>query len=137
MEIPVELFVYGSLMRGLKHHDQMKGAQFLRRARLCGYQLVLYQEGYPALVVRTAPSTAKSSASAVEGELFAVGPEQLVRLDLFEECPDLYQRGSVVLADGSSAQAYLIGPELARSCTEIPGDYRSYLKTTGLRRLPV
>ncbi len=98
------LFVYGSLRRGGQHHDQMRGARFCGIARTRpGY--ALYQHGaYPALA---------EGAGAVQGELWLVSDELLGRLDDFEGCPELYQRGEVELSDGSRAVAYLVSAELA------------------------
>jgi gamma-glutamylcyclotransferase (GGCT)/AIG2-like uncharacterized protein YtfP len=100
------LFVYGSLKRGLVHHGQMRGATFVATARLSRHYLVLYEEGYPALV----PSDDESDW--VEGEIFYVTPEQLARLDEFEEVPTLYQRSEVTLDDGTRAFSYSIAHEI-------------------------
>ena len=110
------MFVYGSLKRGLVHHDQMRGARFERPARTApGYRLVLYAAGYPALT----PSVAAVSGLGVSGEVYWVTAPHLARLDRFEEVPSLYQRAVVVLDDGTSAQAYLIDSSRARGLPEL------------------
>jgi len=135
MKEAVPLFVYGSLMSGLKHHDQLAGARRLGDAQLMGHHLVLYEGAYPALVPgppRNAPlagSTLSKQAqlTVVVGEVFVVEPEHLQRLDLFEECPDLYQRIQVSLVGGMLAQAYAVTGELALNYPPILGNFREYL----------
>jgi gamma-glutamylaminecyclotransferase len=94
-----ELFVYGSLKRGLRHHAELRGAVFLGEVRTAPrYRLVLYG-AYPALT---------RGDSAVAGELYRVDEAKLARLDDFEGCPDLYRRDRVELADGRHVVAYLL-----------------------------
>ena len=111
------MFVYGSLKRGLIHHEELKGARFLREAHLPGYHLVLYEDSYPALVENPA------SQLGVRGELFAVSPEQLSQLDEFEDCPRLYQRMRVQLADGHCPWAYVIPKDAGARYTIISGEW--------------
>ncbi|HEX9622064.1 MAG TPA: gamma-glutamylcyclotransferase family protein [Polyangiaceae bacterium] len=108
------LFVYGSLKAGFEHHGRMRGARFEAAAATAyGYRLVVL-EGYPALV-------AGAGAGSVRGELYWVKLELLEALDRFEDCPELYQRHPIALADGSAAQAYSISAQRAGLCPEIPG----------------
>jgi gamma-glutamylcyclotransferase (GGCT)/AIG2-like uncharacterized protein YtfP len=107
------LFVYGSLKRGFVHHAELAGARL--EGEVCtasGYRLVL-KGRYPAL--------AEGGTATVCGELYLVNPELLERLDVFEGCPKLYQRGRVRLSDGSEALAYVIASDLAETFPEIPG----------------
>jgi gamma-glutamylcyclotransferase (GGCT)/AIG2-like uncharacterized protein YtfP len=86
----VRLFVYGSLMRGERHHAELKEAPFLGRAQTApGYALETVGE-YLALVERPA------SATAVSGELYQVQSGLLQELDEFEGQD--YSRGRVVLS---------------------------------------
>lgn len=103
------LFVYGSLKRGARHHEELAGARFLGEARtLPGYALELVGE-YWALVERP------GQESSVPGELYEMTDELLARLDEFEG--DGYVRGIVPLAPSdpeengrkSFALAYLKG----------------------------
>jgi gamma-glutamylcyclotransferase (GGCT)/AIG2-like uncharacterized protein YtfP len=87
----------------------MAGGRFLGRAMTRpGFRKVLFDEGYPALYF------SKALPSAVAGELYAVEEEHLKRLDVFEGCPDWYQREVIELDDGTQAFAYLIPEE--RGC---------------------
>ncbi len=77
------------------------------------YVMVLYEEGYPALV--ELPGVDDSSVDrGVDGETYLVTAEHLARLDEFEGCPHLYQRKRIRLADKSEADAYVISPDIGR-----------------------
>ncbi len=105
------MFVYGSLKRGFRHHDQMVGARFLGEARTAArYTLVLAGE-YPALV--------DGGTTAVAGEVFAVDDRHLTALDAFEEVPELYVRGELELAGGERVFAYFLPAERARDLAVI------------------
>jgi gamma-glutamylcyclotransferase (GGCT)/AIG2-like uncharacterized protein YtfP len=108
------LFVYGTLKRGHANHAQLAEARFLGEARTApGY--ALYRAGpYPAL--------ASGGAAGVTGELYAVPGPSFRRLDEFEGCPWLYERGLIQLSDGRWVAAYLI-PETRRvECEECLGE---------------
>jgi gamma-glutamylcyclotransferase (GGCT)/AIG2-like uncharacterized protein YtfP len=84
----VRLFVYGSLKRAGRHHDQLRGAVFLGEAEtVAGY--ALEQAGEYLELVSVA------GAGSVTGELFEVSESLLLALDDFEG--DAYHRGQVRL----------------------------------------
>lgn len=112
------VFVYGSLKRGLQHAGEMRDAEYLGRDSLLGAYLVLYEEGYPGLVLTG------DSAEEVHGELYRVSRELLAGLDEFEECPDLYQRRQVRLSSGRLAWAYCVSVERASRFRRISGEWR-------------
>src|SRR6476619_1131354 len=86
----VRLFVYGSLKRGGRHHDQLQGAVFLGEVETAaGYALEPVGE-YLALVAR-------AGARGVSGELFEISESRLPALDNFEG--EAYFRGEVRLSD--------------------------------------
>jgi gamma-glutamylcyclotransferase (GGCT)/AIG2-like uncharacterized protein YtfP len=94
----VRLFVYGSLKRGGRHHDELAGARFLGLAETePGYRLEALGDGeYLALVpVAGSRDAAASAISAVKGELFEVDESLFPALDAFEG--DAYIRGQVRL----------------------------------------
>jgi gamma-glutamylcyclotransferase (GGCT)/AIG2-like uncharacterized protein YtfP len=83
----VHLFVYGSLKRGGRHHDELEGATFLGPAETApGYRLEPLGE-YLALV------EAEPGSGCVPGELFEVPLAKLPALDAFEG--DAYVRAEV------------------------------------------
>jgi gamma-glutamylcyclotransferase (GGCT)/AIG2-like uncharacterized protein YtfP len=86
------LFVYGTLMRGQPAHRLLRGARFLYRTTTPpGF--TLYDLGpYPAAVGR--------GHGRVHGELYAVPPTLLRRLDAYENCPREYQRYHIQTARG-------------------------------------
>jgi gamma-glutamylaminecyclotransferase len=99
----VLLFVYGSLKAGYENAHLLAGAISFGEVRTApGYRLVSYIEGYPGLV------RVPGSSESVAGELYAVDPALLDELDAFEDCPTLYQRMSIELHDGRTAEAYVI-----------------------------
>ncbi|HXS17398.1 MAG TPA: gamma-glutamylcyclotransferase family protein [Polyangiaceae bacterium] len=126
----VPLFVYGSLMFGLKHHQQLVGARPLGEAELMDHHLVLYEGAYPALVpgVPAGADPGVAQRYAVVGEVFMVEHEHLLRLDQFEDCPDLYQRVEVTLCCGLRAQAYAITRKRAQAYPVIGGSFREFLR---------
>lgn len=101
-----ELFAYGSLKRGFRHHELLAGAEFRGEvATAAGYHLVVLGE-YPAL--------ADGGDGSVFGELYAVESALLARLDEFEGSE--YERRDVRLASGGMAHAYFARmPALALS----------------------
>ncbi len=123
-EVAHRVFVYGSLMRGLEHHDQIQRAGTAQScATEAGYYLAL-QGRYPALV--------RGGVGRVVGEVYSVSLAELQRLDDFEGCPSLYQRQRLVLEDGSEAWGYLISEEQAADLPRIPsGCWRSASETGG------
>lgn len=108
------LFVYGTLKQGHANHAQLAEARFLGEARTApGY--ALYRAGpYPALAV--------GGAARVRGELYAVPGASFCRLDEFEGCPWLYERGRIQLADGRWVAAYLIPEARQAECDECLGE---------------
>lgn len=99
----VQLFVYGSLKSGYENAHLMARAVRLGTARTTpGYQLIRYQDGYPALV------HVPRSEGTVAGELYEVDAAHLLELDAFEDCPALYQRVPIELGDGRVAEAYVV-----------------------------
>jgi gamma-glutamylcyclotransferase (GGCT)/AIG2-like uncharacterized protein YtfP len=113
-----ELFVYGTLMRGEHHHDVMLEAEFVREAEtLPAYELVLI-DYFPAML--------EGGQTRVCGELYRVDGETLARLDALEEVPHYYIRARIALADGQSADTYVMPRERARGAVRIPsGSFRA------------
>ncbi len=113
----MRLFVYGSLMRGEPNHRLLDRARFLGPATTAPRFELADLGPYPALV--------GGGETAVAGELYAVGPQTLARLDRFEHHPFFYRRATIPLADGSPAEAYLMpSPAVAGYPVIASGDWR-------------
>jgi gamma-glutamylcyclotransferase (GGCT)/AIG2-like uncharacterized protein YtfP len=130
-----QIFVYGSLRKGLRHEMHRvldRAARFVANATVRG---ALFDLGaYPGLVV------AESATGVVTGELYVLdagnAEQTLALLDDYEGCassdlePHEFRRAlmQVTLADGStrSAWAYLLNRPYA-GLTRIPsGDYLAW-----------
>ena len=97
----VHLFVYGSLKRGGRHHDELEGTAFLGLAETApGYRLETWGQ-YLAMVADATATT------TVPGELFEVPLTKLPALDAFEG--NAYERSEVpvLLHRGKSAETRL------------------------------
>jgi gamma-glutamylaminecyclotransferase len=98
---PTRLFVYGTLKRGLCRHYCLAGERFLGEARTLPRYRLLNLGDYPGLV------EAAVGGRPIAGELYAVSPACLERLDRMEGVDvGLYARQAVALQTGEPAEAY-------------------------------
>lgn len=113
----VRLFIYGTLRRGEAAHGLLGDARFVGEALTApAYALFAFPD-WPALV--------PGGDGAVAGEVYEVDAETLAALDAYEDCPDLYVRRPIRLADGSPAEAYLLSPAQVAGLPVIPsGDWK-------------
>ena len=82
----VQLFVYGTLKRGLSRHGVLKDQQFICAARTAHRFRLFDCGGYPGMV-------AVVNGERIYGEVFAITPECLRHCDLVEAVADgLYSR---------------------------------------------
>jgi gamma-glutamylcyclotransferase (GGCT)/AIG2-like uncharacterized protein YtfP len=105
-EATVRLFVYGLLLKGEREHALLDGAQLLGEARTAPEHTLVDLSFYPALLV--------GGHVEVLGELYAVSRELRFKLDVHHQCPALFRRVSVNLADGSQAETYAMDDEKVR-----------------------
>ena len=125
-----ELFVNGTLMRGLALHDNLKGAAFLGEAVTepvyCMYSI---GDVHPGMF------ETDDGGVAVKGELYLVPDDVWARIEAGEP-PNLY-RGEIKLADGRRPFGILYPRELAegqhRDISEY-GDWRAYMAAAGATR---
>jgi gamma-glutamylaminecyclotransferase len=103
LEAHTLVFVYGTLLFGESNHGHLVGARLIGEAKTQpAFQL--HDLGpYPGLVA--------GGEHAIIGELYAVDEATLAALDRLEGTPDFYQRVRIVLADGTSAETYLLTSE--------------------------
>ena len=115
------LFVYGTLMQGMRNHSYLEGATFVGPVETKPEYELVTNGSIPA---------ARSGAGTVKGEVYEVSEELLTKLDAVEEVSsDLYDRQNVELADGSKAIIYLGGERMfsSDSWETVPGgDFRAY-----------
>ena len=116
------LFVNGTLMRGLELHDNLAGAEFKEEiATAPNYRLHtiddLHQGMYKVV----------SNGVAVDGELYELSPEILLRV--IEGEPAGLYRGPVTLADGRVVPGILYSEEMAIKHPDISkhGGWKKYI----------
>ena len=119
-----ELFVNGTLMRGLKLHANLDGAEFLGEFRTAPrYRLFSIGDVHPGMF-EVGPG---EDGVSVAGELSQVPDDVWARVEAGEP-PGLY-RGRVTLEDGREVWGILFPRKLAegkhREITEF-GDWRAY-----------
>lgn len=116
-----ELFVNGTLMRGLALHES-DGAEFLEETRTAArYRLYSIDDVHPGMF------EVAEGGVEIAGELYRVPLDVLARVEAGEP-PHLY-RGPVRLIDGREVQGILYPRELAeangRDISDY-GDWRAY-----------
>jgi gamma-glutamylcyclotransferase (GGCT)/AIG2-like uncharacterized protein YtfP len=105
-DAPIELFVNGTLMRGLGLHANLAGAEFVGACRTAPrYRLYSIGDVHPGMF------EVSEGGVAVDGELYRVPPDVLQRVEAGEP-PGLY-RGPIALSDGQVVQGILYPRELA------------------------
>ncbi len=94
------LFVYGTLMQGMRNHVYLEKAKFVGPARTKPEYELLYNGSIPAV---------KAGTESVQGELYEVDGATLASLDVLEEVDSkLYEKREIEL-DGKKATIYLGG----------------------------
>ena len=109
----VLLFVYGLLLHGEREHGLLEGAPLLGQARTTPEHTLVELDFYPVLLA--------GGHVAVQGELYGVSRELRFKLDVHHQCPALFRRISVKLADGSEAQTYAMDEEKVRGRRRLRG----------------
>ncbi len=93
------VFVYGTLLRGLRNHYLLDGASFVRADVTVDRFTLLDFGRYPAVVPRP--------RDPIHGEVYDVDDDVLVALDALEDYPRWYDRVQVQLAGGGAAWMYV------------------------------
>lgn len=123
------VFVYGTLMQGLRNHHLMSAAKFSGSAKtlLPSYSLVQFpSESSPGNVT---PGMKKHGTDCVVGELYIVDDESLARLDQLEQNGVEYERSRVMLDDGSQAWAYFLIAKKQECAKGTPNFIRNVVET--------
>jgi gamma-glutamylaminecyclotransferase len=96
----IRVFVYGTLKRGGSNHRHLAGQHFVAAARTAPIYRLYLLDGYPGLV------EAPNQGVSVDGEIWAVDPACLARLDELEGTTEnLYARRPVTLLPPHDALA--------------------------------
>jgi gamma-glutamylcyclotransferase (GGCT)/AIG2-like uncharacterized protein YtfP len=121
--MPVELFVNGTLMRGLALHHNLDGAKFLGAVRTAPiYRLYSIGDIHPGMF------EVATGGVSVAGEFYRMSDEVWRRVEEGEP-PHLY-RGLVRLADGRTVDGILYPRALAEGRHKdisAFGDWRAYI----------
>ena len=124
------LFIYGTLMPGLRLEAEMHGARFMGPAQVPGGLVDLGR--YPGFL---------QGDGSVSGEVYEVDDAHLARLDGVEDmvpsdrAASQYWRETVTVSggplQGQQVQTYVYNRPVD-GCTPIPhGDYRRYIREVG------
>jgi len=121
----VELFVNGTLMRGLALHHNLDGAEFLGEFRTAPvYRLYSIGDVHPGMF------EVATGGVSVAGEMYRMSDETWARVEAGEP-PHLY-RGPVKLSDGRTVDGILFPREHAegkhKDISDF-GDWRAYMAT--------
>jgi gamma-glutamylcyclotransferase (GGCT)/AIG2-like uncharacterized protein YtfP len=110
------VFVYGTLKRGLYNHYWIQDGSYLGRRRLIGARL--HNLGRFPMALLT------ESDAVIHGELYRVSEAGLRHLDQLEGYPSFYDRTEVRLSDGSTAWIYHGTSQQVAPHPEVPlGDW--------------
>jgi gamma-glutamylcyclotransferase (GGCT)/AIG2-like uncharacterized protein YtfP len=102
----VRLFVYGLLLRGEREHALLEGAPLLGEVLTAPEHTLVDLDFYPVLL--------EGGRGAVQGELYGVSRHVRFKLDVHHQCPALFRRISVRLADGTLAETYAMDEDKVR-----------------------
>ena len=119
----VELFVNGTLMRGLALHHNLEGAAFLGAFRTAArYRLYSIDDVHPGMF------EVESGGISVGGEMYRMSDDIWQRVETGE--PPHPYRGPVALSDGDVVDGILFPRSLAegrhKDISEF-GDWRTYI----------
>jgi len=100
------LFAYGTLRQGEVQHGLLASARLLRMASTPPAFYLVEVAPYAALV--------RGGSTSVTGELYEVDLATRRVIDVERQVPQLFTRETIELADGTSADAYLLTSEQVR-----------------------
>jgi gamma-glutamylcyclotransferase (GGCT)/AIG2-like uncharacterized protein YtfP len=124
------LFIYGTLMPGLRLEAEMHGARFLGAAQVPGRLVDVGR--YPGLL---------HGEGVVTGEVYEVDDAHLARLDVVEDmvpgnrAASQYWREVVTVCggplQGQQVQTYVYNASVDDCTPILHGDYRRYIREVG------
>lgn len=102
------VFVYGTLMSGLRNHHYMEGAKFLGASKTLLPSFNMVQFPSVSSPGNLTPGLLKNGSHCISGELYMVSDHGLEVLDQLEQVGFEYERSKVMLEDGSQAWTYFL-----------------------------
>ena len=114
------LFVYGTLMQGMRNHSHLEKAKLIGPATT--------KPEYELLFNGSIPAAKRGGSDSIKGELYEASDEVLAGLDVLEEVSvNLYEKTEIELEGGQRAVIYLGGNIFNYDTWEhVPdGDYRT------------
>ena len=117
------IFVYGSLLSGQPNHRVLARAALVAEA-VTEPRFALHDLGaFPGMVA--------GGEHAIAGEVYTVDGDTLAALDRLEGVPRFYQRAPIALADGTTAETYLLTRAQVEGRPVIAtGSWRAHRKET-------
>jgi gamma-glutamylcyclotransferase (GGCT)/AIG2-like uncharacterized protein YtfP len=91
----------------------LEEAEFLGDASTTAQHTLVDLDFYPVLLV--------GGTVAVVGELYGVSRELRFKLDVHHQCPALFRRVAVQLADGTEAETYVMDEDKVRGKRRLRG----------------
>lgn len=111
------LFAYGSLLPGERDHELLHAAEAVADAATAPAYHLVDLGPFGAMV--------RGGSLSIVGVLYRVERETLARIDIRKEHPVLFQREEITLADGSTAETYVMSLEQVRGRRRLKtGDWR-------------
>ena len=100
----MNIFVYGSLMRGESNHHVLDAeyTKFISTG--------ITKRGYTLYDLGGFPGMIEGGNGAVVGEIYEVCPFVKSRLDMLEGHPQFYRRSIIELQSGDRVEAYILQP---------------------------
>jgi gamma-glutamylaminecyclotransferase len=116
--MPIRVFVYGSLKKGLGNHRLLEQSKFLGRCYIEGRFKLLNLGGFPGLVKKDDLPVMK-----VVGEVYQINEDTLRSLDWLEGHPRFYER-SKVPTPWKNAWTYFLPPSYLGKYSEVESIWR-------------
>jgi gamma-glutamylcyclotransferase (GGCT)/AIG2-like uncharacterized protein YtfP len=114
----MRFFVYGTMMTGEQHHATLLGANPISTLRTA--------PGYSIVELGALAALIEEGSGSVVGELYDLDPAAVKAVMQQPEHPGLFQLARVRLADGSTAEAFILHVDQVRGKRRVrEGDWRA------------